>query len=320
MMNKKWTIIVRTQGKGNNLELKNALNSIIAQDYENKSVILTIHSDNEERINKTIKFIKPFQKSLKITPLIIKEKQGNRSYPLNVALKKQSAEYISFLDHDDIYYPSMGTKLISMLETKNKSFAFGGSIKVLQKKVQDDFGNVYLYTVNKSKFSTKHFNLISFLSDNFIPFNTFVIKTSLIGKEIFDENLDYLEDWDWLRRIALKKDFSIIQTTVPVSEYRVRNDKTDTYNEESFQKWIRSRKISDEKIKEKDINIKIKEIFKFEEENSRQRNQLQTEINKLEMNPAYKVWKYVRDNKYINITIVSLVRKTRGLIYNKKDD
>jgi hypothetical protein len=310
---KKWTIIVRTQGKGNNLELSNALNSIIAQDYDNKSVILTIHSKNEKAINNTINFIKPFQKSLEIIPLIIKEKQGNRSHPLNIALKKQSAEYISFLDHDDIYYPNMGSRLISMLEEKNIVFAFGGSIKVLQEKVDDNFGNKYLYTINKSRFDTKTFNTVSFLLDNFIPFNTFVMKTSLIDNNLFDENLDYLEDWDWLRRLALKKDFSVIQTKSPVSEYRVRNDNTDTYNDNNYKKWEKSRKLTDKNISDKKITLEIKEILEFRKEYNKSMENLYNEIHKLEMNPAYRIWVIIRDNKVINHTIVQGIRSIRNL-------
>lgn len=313
MTMKKWTIIVRTQGKGNNLELSNALNSIIAQDYDNKSVILTIHSKNEKAINNTINFIKPFQKSLEIIPLIIKEKQGNRSHPLNIALKKQSAEYISFLDHDDIYYPNMGSRLISMLEEKNIVFAFGGSIKVLQEKVDDNFGNKYLYTINKSRFDTKTFNTVSFLLDNFIPFNTFVMKTSLIDNNLFDENLDYLEDWDWLRRLALKKDFSVIQTKSPVSEYRVRNDNTDTYNDNNYKKWEKSRKLTDKNISDKKITLEIKEILEFRKEYNKSMENLYNEIHKLEMNPAYRIWVIIRDNKVINHTIVQGIRSIRNL-------
>lgn len=313
MMNKEWTIIIRTQGKGNNLELGNALNSIIAQDYDNKSVILTIHSDNEKTINRTINFVKHFQGSLKITPVVIKEKQGNRSYPLNIALKKQNAEYISFLDYDDIYYSKMGSTLIGLMEKNNKSFAYGTSIKVMQDKTKDNFGNIYLYTRNKSKFETKNFNIVSFILDNYIPLNSFIIRTSLLKDEKFDESLDYLEDWDWLRRIALKKEFSVIQTEIPVSEYRVRNDNTDTYNEENYKKWEKSREITDKNISDKTILLKTKDILDFRKEYLEKIKSLHNEINKLELNPGYKVWITIRDNKIINNTLVRCIRYIREL-------
>ena len=38
-MKGKWTVVLRTQGKGLELELNNALNSLIAQTYENLLVL-----------------------------------------------------------------------------------------------------------------------------------------------------------------------------------------------------------------------------------------------------------------------------------------
>ena len=94
-MKGKWTVVLRTQGKGLELELNNALNSLIAQTYENLLVLLMIHSNNEKIIEKTLSFIKPFQKMIEIKPVIVSDKQGNRAHPLNVALKNLDCEYLS---------------------------------------------------------------------------------------------------------------------------------------------------------------------------------------------------------------------------------
>lgn len=312
-MNKAWTVIIRTQGLDNDLELKNAINSVIAQGYENISIIIAIHTNKEERIKETLSFLKAFDRSIKIQPIVIKEKQGVRSYPLNVALKKLSSEYVSFLDHDDIYYPHMGNTLIYLMEKNNKSFAYGTSIKVLQEKVTDNWGHEYLYTKEKSRFETKDFNIVSFFLDNYIPFNTIILRASLLKEMEFNEKLDYLEDWDFLRRIALKKDFSLIQTKFPVSEYRVRNDNTDTYNDDNYKKWVKSRERTDRNISSEKITIDVNEILAFRKEYLQEIESLHNEINKLELNPAYRLWKTVRDNKIINKTIVRFIRITRDI-------
>lgn len=327
-MDKKWTVILRTQGLENELELKNAINSLIAQDYKNISVIIPIHNDSDKIIKDTLTFLEPYRDLIDINTLVLKEKQNIRSYPLNQALNILNSEYVSFLDHDDIYYPRMGSLLISLLEKNKTSFAYGTSVKVLQEEKKDKFGNRYLYTVKKSLFETKNFNIISFLLDNYIPFNTFVIKTSLIGKEEFDERLDYLEDWDFLRKMSLKEDFSFIQTKYPVSEYRIRQDNTDSFNEKNYSKWVKSRKISDRNIENKEILIDLKTINQFEKEDQKKTtsllqgyeekiNSLNEEINKIKNNPAYRIWVHIRDMKIVNKTFVRLIRYIR-VLFNRK--
>ena len=99
MEKKKWTIIVRTQGKNNDLELKNALNSLIAQTYENISIIITIHNDNEKVIKKHF-LPRSFSKMIEINHCC--EKNKGIELSLNVALRYVDSEYLSFLDNDDI--------------------------------------------------------------------------------------------------------------------------------------------------------------------------------------------------------------------------
>jgi len=312
-MDKKWTIVIRTQGHENELELKNAINSIIAQDYENLSVIITIHNDDDKTIKRTLSFLEPYRNILDIKTIVLKENQNKRSYPLNQALRSLDSEYVSFLDHDDIYYPKMGSLLINLLEKNKKTFAYGGSIKVLQKEKKDKWGNKYLYTVKKSSFETKDFNILSFLLDNYIPFNSFILKSSLINDEKFDERLDYLEDWDLLRKILLKKEFSLIQTKTSVSEYKIRQDCTDSFNEKNYQKWLKSRKITDKNIEDKTITLDLKTIKGFQKEYNEKINSLIDENNRIKINPAYRLWVYFRDMKIVKKTVVRLIRYVRGV-------
>lgn len=307
-----WTIIVRTQGQNNSTELRNALDSLVAQSYQNISIILTIHSNKQKIIDETLQFIKSYEDILNIKALVIKDRQGNRSYPLNAALKELDSEYVSFLDYDDIYYPKMGSLLISLLEKEKKTFAVGRSIKVIQEEVVDVFGNRYLYTKNKSYFNKKPFNKIAFFIDNYIPFNTFVIRTSLMQDEYFDEKLDYLEDWDWLRRLVLKENFSLVQTKTPVSEYRVRNDNTDTFNLNNSEKWEESRKKTDYNIENQIIKVSMMDILEYKEEYHKQIKHLNNEIYKLELNPAYTLWRNIRDNKIVSRTLVKFIRFIRA--------
>lgn len=314
-MNKKWTVIVRTQGKDLELELNNALNSLIAQTYENLLVLLMIHSNNEKIIEKTLSFIKPFQKMIEIKPVIVSDKQGNRAHPLNVALKNLDCEYLSFLDDDDIYYPNMGSTLIKALEDNDKTFALGRSIDVIERLETNIAGEEYLYTVSKAKRPYQEFSKSLLLLENFIPFNTFILKTTLLDSVKFNEDMEYLEDWDFLKQLILKEEFSIIQLDMPVSEYKRRNDITDTYNEENFEKWLKSRETTDNRLKDKETVIRIgdlKHIKSFyENEFEKQRVGITADITN---NPGYRIWNAAINNKILKNTIVKLVRYIRGLL------
>jgi len=314
-MNKKWTVIVRTQGKDLELELNNALNSLVAQTYENLLVLLMIHSNNEKTIEKTLSFIKPFQKMLNIKPIVLRDKQGNRAHPLNVALKNLNCEYLSFLDDDDVYYPNMGSTLIKALEDNKKTFALGRSINVIERLETNITGEEYLYTVSKAKRPYQEFSKPLLLLENFIPFNTFILKTSLLDGVKFNEDMTYLEDWDFLKQLILKEEFSFIQLDVPISEYRRRNDITDTFNEDNYEKWLKSRETTDNRLKDKETVIRIGDLkhIKSFYENEFEKQRAGIEI--IRNNPGYRIWDKAINNRILKNTVVKLVRKVRGLLH-----
>lgn len=315
-MTKKWTVIVRTQGKDIYLELKNALNSLIAQTYENLSVLVTIHNNDKEVIQDTLSFLESFQKVIDLKPLVVREKQGNRSHPLNIALENLDCEYVSFLDDDDIYYPNMGSTLISAMEKGENTFALGRSIDVIERLEKNITGEEYLYIVSKSKRPYQGFSKSLLMLDNFIPFNTFIIKTTILDGIKFNEDMEYLEDWHFLKQVIYKKEFSFIQLDIPVSEYKRRNDNTDTYNEENYQKWVESRKITDDYFKKKEIIVEGGDLINiknfYEEIYEREKNRQIEEIMK---NPGYRIWNRAINNKILEKTAVKLVRKIRGFLH-----
>ncbi len=314
VMNEKWTVILRTQGKDCELELKNALNSLVAQEYKNLSVILTIHTKNKLEIQNTLHFIRPFQKMISIEPIIVKNKQGNRSYPLNVALQKVDSQYLSFLDDDDIYYANFGKDLIHALKTSQKKFAFGSSIDVINKVEENFTGEKYLYTVSKSRRKYQPFNICLLMLDNFIPFNSFLIDTSIIDKTKFNQDMPYLEDWDFIKNLSIKKDFSYIQIKTPVSEYRRRNDDTDTYNEKTYYKWVEANNISRKNFEDKMISIKIKDLYELKDLYLQTINQQDKYIKILEHRFSNKIIKKLKQIGFIDNTLGKIIRRIRHIV------
>lgn len=298
-MTKDWIVIVRTQGRNNELELNNALESLINQTYKDLAVILTIHSNKKKVITNTLRFIEKFEKKLLIYPIAVRENQGNRSFPLNIALEKAKylkAKYISFLDYDDIYYPNMGSELIPNLKNKGFVFAYGLSTRAQQEILKDKNGRNYIKEIRKDTFDSRDFNKASFLLDNYIPFNSFILKAEYIKNEKFDERLTFLEDWDFLRRLIIRKDFSVIQIKKPVSEYRVTNDESDSHSLKTEEEWKKSREISDTNIQNQSTEIKIGEMLEI-----RERYQEKIErLIKIESNSLFKIARSMR-NYFISL-------------------
>lgn len=314
----KWTVILRTQGKNNSLELKNALYSLVAQEYKNLVVILTIHTNNETRIKETKDFSKNFKNLLKIKVIEIRKNLGKRAHPLNIALKNldPDTKYLSFLDHDDIYYPWMGSSLINKMKESNKTFSMGRSVNVIQELTRDKYNNKYLYTKNKSLREKRAFSKIGLLVDNYIPFNSFIIDTSLLKNLFFDETLVFLEDWDFLKKLCLKKNFSVTQIDIPVSEYRRRNDYTDTFNKENVKKWKNARALTDKNLQNKKITIDIDDVIQLRKYYFAKFNSLSAEIAKLYSNPALKLWFRLRGIPLLRNTIGRFIRRLK-IILNK---
>jgi glycosyltransferase involved in cell wall biosynthesis len=233
---------------------------------------------------------------------------------LNLGLQNIDGEYVSFLDHDDIYYPNMGSLLIEELTKEKKSFAFGDSVQVEQRKMTDFSGKEYLYSKNKNRRKRTKFNKLYLLLDNFIPFNSFVMRTSLVGETTFDERLEFLEDWDFLKKISLKEEFSVSQLKQPVSEYRRRYDETDTYNKKTEKRWRKARKITDSSIKGHNITTTVEEVLDLREEYIKQIREYEETINRVTNSAGYKAWSRIERNKLFSKTVLRLVREIRHLV------
>lgn len=185
-------------------------------------------------------------------------KVTTRSTPLNAGLQNLDGEFVSFLDYDDIFYPSMGTVLIGALEEdKELRIAYGNSMIVRQARVpltysdsEDTHSKKHTYLYNQFIFKGygEEFNKLKFLFDNYIPFNTYVLRIDQNFDATFDERLDIAEDWDFLLNLIYDKKFPIKYVDFNVSEYRQRNDLTHSFSTYTKKRRRRSRKLIYKKI------------------------------------------------------------------------
>jgi len=107
--------------------VKEAIDSALAQTYKNIEVIVV----NDGSTDNTEKIVKSYGDKIRY---FYKENGGVAS-ALNLAIENSKGEYISWLSHDDVYYPNKIQKQIetlSKLEDKN-TFIYSNSEYINEK-------------------------------------------------------------------------------------------------------------------------------------------------------------------------------------------
>ncbi len=188
----KVSVIIRTH---NRKELfRRAITSVANQTYKNIEVIVV-----EDRSNEALAVIRDFEKDLEINYMKIFE---GRTRALNKGLELSTGKYIMFLDDDDILFCDAIELLVSYAEHKNYNFVYGGSLKF---ETDNKINGVLKYGY------FDNFDRDRIMRENYIPMGSFIISKNLCKKVgFFDESLEYLEDWDFIRRAAKQDAFLFV--------------------------------------------------------------------------------------------------------------
>lgn len=257
---KKWTIIIRTQGMRSDT-LTEALYSVVVQNYNNKSVIVVLHSRNEEKQNKLRILLDRFKQYYEIE-LYVASAGEKRGHPLNVGLDRVEAEYVSFLDDDDILYPHAGKLLINSMEESKGNFACGKAI-ALQQRYVGRHGLEHYKNVGKHIFYDKELNPAELISTNYIPIHGYIYRFADFAKIRFDERLSLLEDWDFLLQMIFSRKLKASYVDYEVCEYRMRGDQTQSFQMHSDEVLNRNRKIISKKFKDQKFEMSYADAFKI---------------------------------------------------------
>jgi len=155
-------------------KLRQCLDSIIAQTYQNYEVII-VNDGSSEQLD-----IKDFELKFKNFKLINQENKGSNA-ARNRGFKEAKGKYLLFCDADIIMQPNMLEAMVSTLD-KNSQVS---------------------YVYSSFLWGKKLFQLWSFDSEK-LKQMPYIHTTSLIKREHFpksgwDENIKRLQDWDlWL--------------------------------------------------------------------------------------------------------------------------
>lgn len=191
-MNKISVILPTYKGasKGGGKYLKQAIESVLNQTYENFELIII----NDGSTDNTEEIIKAY-KDIRIIYLKHNTNKGP-SAARNTGIKKATGEYIAFLDDDDYYYSTKLAEQLEFMLAQNSLFSFVGGILI------DVKGELIKKTnyqnVNDPLYFFAH-GLISCYPDYFMVKKEFLMKIGL-----FKEHLIGPEDFDLCIRLAIK--------------------------------------------------------------------------------------------------------------------
>ncbi|WP_372519746.1 glycosyltransferase [Candidatus Ruminimicrobiellum ovillum] len=198
--------------------IKQAIESIYAQNYDNIEIIVVDDgsTDNTKEILKQYKDIKYFYIEHKGIP-----------FARNVALENSKGEYIAFCDSDDYWLPNKINKQMQY-------FKDHPNCEIVFTKYENFFENENLKTNRRAVYEKK----VEDVFKQYLPSS--IVKKSLFDKYgFFDENFNVSEDTEFLYRI-FKKGIKV-NNIIPEVLYKRRihgKNVSLKYNTDAVKKYI----------------------------------------------------------------------------------
>ena len=183
----------------NLLSLREAINSVITQEYNNFELVIIIDGKNDAAslINEI--------KDQRII-FIEAERWGDPVRLREIGIEKCQGDYLCFLDDDDILYPNHISTLIQYSD--DKTIPFSRAMYVFKQPGKADLKTTNIEPNNpKAPYYQPEF----IFQQNIAPISSFLIQKSMhyaIGG--FDKNLVRLEDWDYWARMSLRYELKFI--------------------------------------------------------------------------------------------------------------
>lgn len=165
--------------------LRQAILSVISQNINDYEVVIVDDSTQPSTPN----FIHELSKIASIR-YVINEGEHGAARARNKGVKEASGKYITFLDDDDIYLPGRLKSMLEKFEKFDLIFVSSGRFNQINdffdiKSVPQYFGVIQLEHV---------------LFGNHIDIGFMILRDKFIKLGGFDENLNSLEDWDFIIR------------------------------------------------------------------------------------------------------------------------
>jgi len=170
------------------------IKTILSQTYKPLELII-VYDPSPDR---TFEIIREYKRSYpdKIT-LIVQKRKTSAARARNIGILYSRGEFIAFCDSDDIWHQDKVRRQINFLR-KNKDIGLTYTDIIFINEDDQILG----------RFSAPEWDKNKWLINRFIAFSSVVLRRSLIDEVgLFDENLIFSEDFDFLIRLSKITEF-----------------------------------------------------------------------------------------------------------------
>ncbi len=198
-------IVMRTQGK-RIFPMEQALTCLCAQLNQNFSLTICIHSDSEDKeaIENVLTLVRSFSKKFQSKISILSVIGGKRGVPMNIGIELSNADYVAFLDDDDLVTSEWVGTFHDLAKDNYSSIIRNRCVdRIIEKRDS----NAYTPQITKSNWlvtRSDNFRFIESLERNSSPLHSYAIPIQTIKEygTYVNASYDVAEDWDFLMRNA----------------------------------------------------------------------------------------------------------------------
>ncbi|EKD74613.1 MAG: glycosyl transferase family protein [uncultured bacterium] len=227
--------------------LKETIDSVYAQTYSDWEIVFWDNASTD----KTAEIVKQYDSKLHYF-------YSNEHVPLgkarNYALEKARGDYIAFLDCDDLWEPEKLDLQLKLLHERPdvKLVYSDGYIINSQGSLLEVFSEKYIFF--------RGFIFEKLMKQDFIPFQSVMMRRSLFERIYFSENFEVVEDLDMLLKVAYE--YEIDYVPARLMKYRWHTENASHREVEApIKEVIEIRKFWINKISDRGRNLFLRKLL-----------------------------------------------------------
>lgn len=269
------TYILRCHSISTLPKLKSALLSIAAQRYPSVTAFVALQNLHDADVAQVEKATRLLQQAtglqVDVCNFAFPSAGDFRGALLNRALECVESRFVGFLDYDDVIYPHHAEILIADLRASEEDapvISFGGCVTAFYDDISDGAINI----TSKRAFANSA-SVSSCLVGNCFPIHTYIVdRDRLQHLPKFGESSNLMEDYFFLLEVLEHYPVSTRNAKLPLCEYRMNNDNSNTiaiesgsavYDQKKIDKWNRVQEVVEQYKARRSFKLPYTEIMHF---------------------------------------------------------